>query len=112
MRLQREERQYWHKPFWGLSGATPQVQVGAGAAWVTMTSAPSFVPDADWTPPTGFTADAAQWYQVLLAGPDATSNPGGTIVVTATCRIRTKVTAGDEIDVQPDGTDEWIQLVN
>ena len=111
MKLQREERLYLHLPFWGLAGSTPQVQVGAGAAWVTMTSAPSFTPDEGWAPPTGFAAEDAEWWQVLLAGPDATGNPLGTIVVAASSRIRTKITAGDEIDVQPDGT-EWIHLVS
>lgn len=110
VKLKRGERQYWHKPFWGLDTAVPQVQVGVDAAWVTMTAAPSFAPPADWSAPTG-TSGSPSWYQVLLAGPDATSNPVGTIVITSTSRIRTKVTAGDEIDILPDDTEEWIHLV-
>ena len=112
VKLKRAERQYWHKPFWGLDSAVPDVQVGEGAAWVAMSVASGFTPDASWSPPTGFSANAATWCQVLLAGPDATSNPVGTVVVTTTSRIRTRVTAGDEIDIQPDGPDEWIHLVS
>lgn len=87
------------------------IQVGDGAAWVNLTASPGgFTPPSEWSPPTGFAAEDAAWYQVMLAGPDATSNPGGTIVVSETSRVRTKVVAGDEIDVQPDEVDEWIFL--
>lgn len=112
VKLHREERQYLHLPFWGLGGATPQVQVGEAASWVNLTAAPSYEPPATWAPPTGLAAEDAEWWRVLLAGPDATGNPGGTIVVTETSRLRTKVVAGDEVDVQPDDTDEWIVLVS
>jgi hypothetical protein len=112
VKLHREERQYLHLPFWGLSGATPQVQVGEGEDWEDMTSVPSYEPPSEWAPPTGYVAGDADWYRALIAGPDATSNPVGTIVLsTVTTRVRTRVTAGDEVDVQPDGPDDWIHLI-
>ena len=112
MKLNRAERQYYHLPFWGNGGTIPQIQLGDGASWVDMSTTTGYTPPVDWSPPDGFTADTATWYMVLIAGPDATSNPGGTIVLTASAtRVRTKVNAGNEIDIQPDGPDEWIHLV-
>lgn len=116
VKLLRGERQYLHLPFWGLSGATPQIQVasitevraGTGT-WVGMTALPSYTPPADWSAPSGVTGDP-EWWGVLLAGPDATSNPVGTIVVTETSRVRSRVVAGDEIDIKPDQHDEWVML--
>lgn len=115
MKLIRGERQYLHLPFWGLSGATPQIQVqpvnGVEAAYVPMTAAPSYSPPSGWSAPSNVTGNP-DWFQVLVAGPDATGNPAGTIVLTETSRIRTKVVAGDEIDIKPDSHDEWIHLVS
>lgn len=111
VKLHRAERQYMHLPFWGLD-TIPQIQVGETASFVDMTAAPSYTPPSGWFPPSGFTAGTAAWWQVLIAGPDATGNPVGTVVVTGTSRVRTKVTAGDEIDIQPDGPEEWIHLVS
>jgi hypothetical protein len=112
VRLYRDERQYYHLPFWGLTGSTPQIQIGEGQSWVDMTADLGYVPPADWSAPDGLDVGDADWFKVLLAGPDATGNPIGTIVLTTTTRIRTRIAAGDEIDIQPDVVDEWIHLVS
>ena len=76
--LRRAERQYLHIPFWGLGGTVPEVTVGATVQPMVLDA--SYTPPAGWTSPDGL--GSPQWYRVLLAGPDATGNPGGTIVVT------------------------------
>lgn len=105
--LRRGERQYLHIPFWGLQGTTPEVHVGATVQAMTLDS--SYTPPAGWEPPGG--AGAPQWYRVLLAGPDATNNPVGTIVVPTTSRLFTRHVAGEEIDIKPDLRDDWVRIV-
>lgn len=116
MKLYREERQYLHMPFWGLDGASPEIQILPSETeldpdeWVALTAAPSYDPPPDYAPPTGYTLGDGDWYQVLLAGPDAEDNPVGTIVVTVTSQVLFRTVAGDEVDILPD-TPEWITLI-
>jgi len=111
VKLYRDERLYYHAPFWGNGGVTPQIQLGVGASWVTMSVASGYTPPSDWEPPTGFLAADATWYRTLVAGPDAAGN-GAVVLSASATRVRTKVVAGDEIDIQPDGPNEWIFLVS
>ena len=110
MKLIRGERQYVHYPFWGLGAAVPEIKIGLGS-WQFMTLASSYTPPTSWTPPADATGSPT-WYQALLATPEATSNPVGAIVITDNpSQLRIRVTAGDEIDILPDGYDEWIHLI-
>lgn len=110
MKLNRAERLYWYAPFWGLDGSIPDSQLidtqGTVSAWLPMELDGDY--DEDATTPVGATGDP-QWYRVLLAGPDATSNPAGTVVVNTSSKIRYRVIAGNEVDILPD-RDEWILL--
>lgn len=105
--LRRAERQYLHIPFWGLGGTVPEVAVGATVQPMTLDA--GYTPPVGWSPPDGL--GSPQWYRVLLAGPDATSNPAGTVVVTSVARIFTRITAGDEVDIKPDLRDDWVRIV-
>jgi len=105
--LRRGERQYLHIPFWGLDGTTPEVHVGTSVA--QMTAAPGYTPPASWQAPDGLAAP--QWFRVLLAGPDASDNPVGTVVVPTTSRLFTRHVAGEEIDIKPDLRNDWVRIV-
>jgi len=105
--LRRGERQYLHIPFWGLGGSAPEVTVGTAVQAMTLDA--GYSPPAGWSAPDGL--GSPQWYRVLLAGPDATGNPAGTVVVAATARIFTTITAGDEIDIKPDLREDWVRII-
>lgn len=99
--LDRDERNYLLWPFWGLP-ADPQISVGGGA-YQPLTEVPGYVPDPPLAAadiPAGETAGSARWFRVLLAGPDCTSNPVGTVVCEGFSKVRFKVVGSPEIDVQ------------
>lgn len=101
--IEPDERQYIHWPAWGLIGVVPQIEIGG--AWVSITL------DTTFTPPEGWTGDSgAEWWRVLVAGPQAQDNPSGTLVVSSTTRIRKRVVGGDEIDILPDDRSEWVRV--
>jgi hypothetical protein len=100
-KLDRAERVYLVWPFWGLP-SDPQISVG-GSAYQTMTEVVGYVPDPPLTAaeiPPGETAGSARWFRVLLAGPDATSNPVGTVVCAGFSQLKVRIAGNPEIDVQ------------
>lgn len=105
--LRRGERLYLYMPFWGLEGGTPEIHVGDVTA--QMTAAPGYTPPTGWTAPGGLGSPV--WFKVLLAGPDAPSNPVGTVVVPKNSKMYTRHVAGDEIDIKPDLRDDWVRIV-
>jgi len=97
--LDRAERAYLSWPFWGLP-ADPQISVG-GSAYQSMTEVVGYTPDPPLTTaPDGFTTGQARWFRVLLAGPDATSNPAGTVVCAGFQQIKFRCAGNPEIDIQ------------
>jgi hypothetical protein len=108
-RLDRAERVYLAWPFWGLP-SDPQISVG-GSAYQTMTEVIGYVPDPPLTTgiPTGETAGSARWFRVLLAGPDCTSNPVGTMVCTGFSQIKFRVSGNPEVDVQT-ADPRWVEV--
>lgn len=106
--LRRGERLYIYMPFWGLDGTTPEVHVGTVTA--QMVAAPGYTPPSGWSAPSPGLG-SPQWFRVLLAGPDASNNPAGTVVVPKNSRMYTRHVTGDEIEIKPDLRDDWIRIV-
>jgi hypothetical protein len=107
--LDRAERLNYYVPFWGLNGLTPDIAIEYGP-WQPMSLDTDYDPGR-WMPPPRMNPADAEWFRVLVAGPDATGNPPGTIVVTTSSRVFIRVSAGDEIDIKPDLGSEWIDVV-
>lgn len=87
--IDREGREWFYFPFWGLDGNTPDISVTFGT-WQAMTAAPSYEPV---TP----VAVGAEWFRVLIAGPDASANPAGTVVVPGIAQARFRATEAPEV---------------
>lgn len=74
LELRRGGREYFYWPFTGLDEATPSVKIGTGD-WAALEAAPDYVADP--------VVAGAAWFRALIAGPDATSNPAGTVLADA-----------------------------
>jgi hypothetical protein len=103
MELSRQGREYFHFPVSGLAdGEIPNVKVGS-SSWQPMEEA------TDYEPPADAVVVGATWWRVLLAGPSATSNPAGTIVVTVPSQLLYRFTSNPEVLITHG---QWVTLTD
>jgi len=97
IRISQYGRSWVYWPFWDLQGNTPSISVD-GVNWFVMSAQLDYIPKKA-------VSVGAEWFRVLIAGTKASSNPDGTMVVSAPRNnILFRAGEDDEIEIP---TDDW-----